>query len=152
MKACRKAQVSLEYGMMYGWALILIATIISVLVFVTDENLDVTRCPNFLNIICKGIGAEDDTLSLVLQNATGQKITLNPLTSFSFDGQTKPVTILYGDKEYTFQDATVWQAEEFTIRAEGQVNTKQISITFVEGRTGLQKTLTSSMKVVTMEN
>ncbi len=75
----QKAQASLEYLLTYGWALILVATIITVLVFVvgprpggvTFVSSDPTK------IMLKAGGGSGDKVSLILQNATGGRITIN---------------------------------------------------------------------------
>ena len=80
------AQASLEYLMTYGWALIMIATVIGVLVFVvgtpseevTFTSSDPTR------LLLKGYGIDDSgNASVILQNVTGGDIKI---TSVGFLG------------------------------------------------------------------
>ena len=142
----KKAQSGLEYLITYGWALIAIATIIGVLVFVASGGINTNTCTTFLALVCKGIGVDGDTLILVLQNATGQSITINPITGICFDGKCGYAVIVYNDERYRFEDVTIAQGEEFKIKAEGMISESEISITYTEEATGLEKTITSGME------
>ena len=93
MQSTKKAQAALEYLLTYGWALIAIATIIGILVFTAGGGVNTASCTTFLNLVCKGIGVDGDTLVLVLQNATGQTITINPFTGICFDEKCGYATI-----------------------------------------------------------
>ncbi len=80
-----RAQAGLEYLMTYGWALILVATIITVLVFVVGKPgpsvaFNVSDPTKFL---LKSAGISGNTAGIVLQNATGGRILLK---SISFSG------------------------------------------------------------------
>ena len=141
VKKPKKAQASLEYLLTYGWALVMIATIIGVLVFISDSDTNTVSCTSFLTMICKGIGTDGDAIILVLQNAASQRIAINPLTSFSFDWVPGSVAILYEGEEYSLQSLSIASGAEFTIRAEGQANAKDICITFIEEGTDLERTL-----------
>jgi hypothetical protein len=83
-----RAQAGLEYLMTYGWAFLLVVTIIGVLIFVVSPS---SASVNFNsdnrqimvrggNVVSTG-GA--DSVSLSLQNATGGAITI---TGISLDG------------------------------------------------------------------
>ena len=79
-----RAQSALEYLMTYGWALIVIAVVIGVLLFVTSGSTGGVTCQSrsqqmilrewSVNTGANGVG-------LVLQNATGGAITLTSATS-----------------------------------------------------------------------
>jgi len=140
-----KAQASLEYLITYGWALVAIATIVGVLIFASGGGINANTCTTFLTLLCKGIAAEGDQLILVLQNAAGQKITINPFTDIGFDGRYGYAIIVYGDQEYRFGNVEIGAGEEFRIEAYGQVLSDEITITYRERATGLTRTVTSSM-------
>ncbi len=72
-----KAQASLEYLMTYGWALIIIATIIGVLIFIITPPASeiVFTSSQSTKILLKGSSIEGTTATLILQNITGGKIT-----------------------------------------------------------------------------
>ena len=81
-----KAQAGLEYLMTYGWALILVATIVTVLVFVVGGEkpggvVFVSSDPT--KIMLKAGGVSGDKVGLVLQNATGGRIIIK---SIAFSG------------------------------------------------------------------
>lgn len=151
-KKPKKAQSSLEYLITYGWALIMIATIIGVLAFATGGGINTNSCTTFLTIICKGIGADGDTLILILQNTTGQKITINPFTDIMFDNHQGYAEILYQDRVYRFEDVTIGAGDEFTIQGKGMVLADTLTITYYEHRTGLTKTLTSNLSTDAPDN
>jgi len=137
-------QAALEYLITYGWALVAIVTIIGVLVL-SGGNVNSNTCTTFLTILCKGIDADGDQLMMVLQNATGQKITINPFTDIAFDGQYGYAKITYQGQEYRFEDVTIGAGDEFTITAEGMVLTNEMEITYREQNTGFTRTITSNM-------
>lgn len=148
-----KAQAALEYGLTYAWALILIAILASVLVFVSSGNLESSSsCTNFMAFICKGVGADGDTLVLILQNASGQKVTINPFLDISFDNQEGYAVVNYLGEDYRFEDVTIDKGDQFTITARGKALAKEISITYIERRTGLKKTVTSKIRTGAPEN
>jgi len=91
-----KAQASLEYLLTYGWALILIATVIGVLVFIASTPADEFRCSvdDPTKFIFKGfeipetpghssgVGYDWWTNSenkMLLQNLTGGKISVTSI-------------------------------------------------------------------------
>ncbi len=144
-KKAQKAQAALEYLITYGWALIVIATVIGVLVFVTTDSVNTSICTTFLSFVCKGIGIDGDTSVIVLQNATGQTISITPFSDICFDGKCGYATIKYGDTTYRFDTVEIPAGLEFTIKIQGIILADEISITYNENQTGLEKTETSSM-------
>lgn len=144
-KKSLKGQAALEYLITYGWALVAIVTIIGVLVLSSGGNINSNTCTTFLTILCKGIDAEGDQLIMVLQNATGQKITINPFTDIAFDGQYGYAKIIYQGQEYRFEDVTIGAGEEFKITAEGRVLASEMELTYFENQTGLTRTISSNM-------
>ncbi len=144
-KKAHKAQAALEYLITYGWALVAIATIVGVLVFVAGGGVNTNTCTTFLTMICKGIGVDGDTLVMVLQNSSGQRISINPFSDICFDNQCGYATIEYNGTTYRFETAQIDTGAQFTILGAGQVLASEIRITYVEQATGLEKTVTSTM-------
>ncbi len=138
-----KAQAGLEYLLTYGWALIAIATIVGALVLLTGTNVDTETCTNFLHLICKGVVTDGSSITLVLQNATGQAITINPASGIAFGEAYGFAVIEYQGTEFRNQSVTIGPGEEFMITATTVGG--EISITYYETQTGLTKTETSSM-------
>ena len=139
-----KAQAALEYLITYGWALIAVATIIGVLVFAASGGVNTNTCTTFLTIICKGIGVDGDTMIMVLQNATGQTISITPFSDICFDGKCGYAAIEYDGTTYRFESVEIPAGTEFKIFGYGQVLAKELSITYTEGKTGLTKTIESN--------
>ena len=133
------AQSALEYLLTYGWALVVIALLIGILIIASSGGVNKDTCSSFLNFICKDIGFEGDTVFIVLQNATGQKITINPFTDISFDGVTGYAIISYHGQDYRFGDITIGQGETFIIRAPGQVFARILGLTYTAENSGLVK-------------
>lgn len=77
-----KAQAGLEYLLTYGWALILVATIIVVLVFVVGGKPGgvVFNVSDPTKFLLKASNVSDGKANIVLQNATGGRITINNIT------------------------------------------------------------------------
>jgi len=79
----KKAQAGLEYLMTYGWALVLIAAVVGVLVLIVGNP---SQAPVFTSsnstkfLITGGTIDSSNLVTVVLKNATGGKITV---TSFS---------------------------------------------------------------------
>lgn len=77
-----KAQAGLEYLMTYGWALVLTATIIGVLIFVvsnpSDDVVFVSSDPT--KLLMKASAVVGNALELKLQNITGGPITVTKVT------------------------------------------------------------------------
>ncbi len=73
------AQMALEYLMTYGWALIVIATVIAALVFVVSGPAARGSCrSNSTKLIVRGSTFDygDDNIEFVLQNVSGTTLTL----------------------------------------------------------------------------
>jgi len=73
-----KAQSALEYLMTYGWALIVIAIVIGVLIFVTGSATGGVTCQSqsqALQLTEWSISSGTDGVGLTLRNATGGTIT-----------------------------------------------------------------------------
>ena len=75
----QKAQSALEYLMTYGWALVLIAAVIGVLVFIVSSPAsEVTfSSSDPMKILMKGGAVEGTTTRVKLINATGGEIEIN---------------------------------------------------------------------------
>ncbi len=144
-KGGQKAQAALEYLITYGWALIVIATVIGVLVFAASGGVNTNTCTTFLTIVCKGIGVDGDTLIMVLQNATGQTISITPFSDICFDDRCGYAAIEYGGTTYRFESVEIPAGAEFRILGYGQVLAGEVSITYVEEETGLTKTVESTV-------
>ncbi len=78
----KKAQASLEYLMTYGWALILIATVIAVLIFVVMAPTDMVifSSSDPTKIMIKGYSNIGTGVEIKLQNITGGKIEVTKIT------------------------------------------------------------------------
>jgi len=71
----QKAQSALEYLMTYGWALIVIAIVIGVLIFVTSSATGGVTCQSQSSgIIVSEQSVTQSTVGLTLRNATGGDI------------------------------------------------------------------------------
>ena len=95
-----KAQAGLEYLMTYGWALILVVTVIGVLVFIVSTPVDdvVFRSSDPTKLMLKGASVLAGAAQIKLQNITGGKITITALTSDNYlglkiNGQDPPLEI-----------------------------------------------------------
>jgi len=151
-KKIDKAQSGLEYMMTYGWALIAVATIVGFLIFASGGGVNQNTCTSFLTLVCKGVGADGDTLILVLQNSTGQKITINPLMDIAFDSEEGYAKIIYEGRTYWFDDVEIGAGTEFKIEGAGMANAEEISITYTEKSTGLKRTVTSSISTDALDD
>lgn len=88
-----KAQVSMEYLMTYGWVLVLIATVVSVLVFivsspvpgVTFSSSDPTK------ILVSSVGLDGTNAVGILKNITGGRINITLI--FATPGGFLPCTV-----------------------------------------------------------
>ena len=130
----QKAQAGLEYLLSYGWALILIATIIGVVIFVvTSPNQDlIFRSSDPTKILLKGAAALGEIVQIKLQNITGGKIRITALTSSDYtnmtlNGQTLTTPIEIGP------------GGEITIEATGTTGTITINYT---DQAGIPRTAT----------
>ena len=74
----KKAQAALEYLMTYGWALIMIATVIGVLVFIVGSPASeiVFNSSDPTKFVVKGSSIEGAEMTVILQNTTGGEITI----------------------------------------------------------------------------
>ena len=71
----RKGQSALEYLMTYGWALIVIAIVIGVLIFVTSGATGGVTCQSqSTGLIVTEWAVTQDSVGLTLRNATGGNI------------------------------------------------------------------------------
>ncbi len=80
----QKAQASLEYLMTYGWALVIIASVVGVLVFVINPTSATASFSSSdpSKIMLKGSSITENTAGLVLQNITGGAIKVNSVHFF----------------------------------------------------------------------
>jgi len=85
----QKAQAGLEYLMTYGWALVIIASVVGVLVFVINPTSTTASFSSSdpSKIMLKGSSITENTAGLILQNITGGTISVN---SISFLGDLMP--------------------------------------------------------------
>ncbi len=84
-----RGQSALEYLMTYGWALIVIAIVIGVLIFVTSSATGGVTCQGTTNIGVVEQTVTQDSVGLTLRNATGGDINAQYVyatTPFSIDG------------------------------------------------------------------
>ncbi len=103
-----KAQASLEYLMTYGWALILIASVVSVFVFVvgTPSETTIFHSSDPAKILFKGSTISGNDIDIVMQNITGGKILINAIT-FSGD---------FGDSpKFKFNNQVLDEASDFPV-------------------------------------
>jgi len=73
----KRAQAGLEYLLTYGWALVLIATAVSILVFLlgsTSTTVFSSDSPD--KMLLRGGAMEGSTAVAVVQNVTGGGITV----------------------------------------------------------------------------
>ena len=140
-----KAQAALEYVITYGWALVAIATTIGIAVFLVGGNINTNTCTTFTALLCKGVQADGDQLMLVLQNATGQKITISPFTNIAFGTEYGYGKILFQGEEHILGEVTIGQGEEFIIIGQGVVLEDEITITYYEEQTGITRTVSSTI-------
>ena len=84
-----KAQAGLEYLMTYGWALVLVATVVGSLVLLfgntADEGFKVSDPTSFL---LKGSTVIGDQMTVKLQNTTGGEIRITDLLTSGYTGCT----------------------------------------------------------------
>jgi len=80
----QKAQAGLEYLMTYGWALVIIASVVGVLVFIINPTSTTASFSSSdpTKIMLKGSSITENTASLVLQNITGGAIKINSVHFF----------------------------------------------------------------------
>jgi len=83
----KRAQSSLEYLITYGWALILVTTVIGVLIFIMSTGMEQERFSSSdpTKIMIKGAAVNDGTATIKMQNITGGKIEINDLSSQGYE-------------------------------------------------------------------
>jgi len=98
-----KAQSSLEYLMTYGWALILIATVIAVLVYIVGSpSSDITfSSSDPAKILIKAGAVSGSSAEIKLQNITGGGIEITGILNEGYSGCTvngslAPLTVAAG--------------------------------------------------------
>ncbi len=81
----QKAQAGLEYLVTYGWAIVLIVTVIGTLVLIINQPLEEIKFtssdPTKLTI--KGSNVENGVVTIKLQNITGGTIEIQDITTLS---------------------------------------------------------------------
>ena len=90
-----RAQATLEYLMTYGWALIMIATVVAVLVFVVGSpaSMVVFSSSDPAKILLRASSVSETTAEIRLQNATGGKISITSITPTNYSNCTINNTI-----------------------------------------------------------
>jgi hypothetical protein len=76
MRNARKGQAALEFMLTYGWALLLLTTLIAGLVYIMPHprSLAANKCIFNSAIPCLGAQLMDQNLTVVLRNGLGQSI------------------------------------------------------------------------------
>lgn len=98
----------------------MITTIVSILVFVTSGTINEESCTTFMEFACKEIYPDSEGwLVLVLQNATGQRITINPFTGIALDGKTGYATIVKDGARYEYEPVEIGPMDVFAIEGFG---------------------------------
>ncbi len=80
----KRGQSALEYLMTYGWALIVIAIVIGVLIYVTSTSTGGIVCQSqSTQIVLKewSVATGTDNVGVTIQNATGGAITISSVAS-----------------------------------------------------------------------
>jgi hypothetical protein len=109
----RKAQSALEYLMTYGWALIVIAIVIGVLIFVTSGATGGVTCQSqSTSIQVTEQAVTQNTVGLTLRNATGGTIAINSATGSNGFGNGTPV---YGGIDLNTTSNVVSRNGSFTV-------------------------------------
>ena len=83
----KKAQSSLEYLMTYGWAIILIATLIGAITLILNnpDETDKFNSSDPRSFIVKGTRIADGQVQIKLQNLTGGEINIGSLSASGYD-------------------------------------------------------------------
>ena len=96
----KRGQSALEYLMTYGWALIVIAIVIGVLIYVTGSTTGGVTCQSTsTGIILREwvVATGADNVGITIQNATGSAITINSFASGGdFAADTNALTLDIG--------------------------------------------------------
>ena len=132
----KKAQAGLEYLMTYGWALILVVTVIGVLIFIVSTPVsDVSfRSSDPTKLMLKGATALADAVQIKLQNITGGKITITALTSDDYGGLT-----INGETLSELNPVEIGAGGELVLEGNGNVGTITIGY---RDFAGIQRTVT----------
>lgn len=143
-KTAEMSQAGLEYLMTYGWALLLIVTVVGILFSVVGAPSGYA-CSGLAVLICKAANQNGEDLYLTIQNSRPYDITINPFSGISFDGKIGYAVIIYGGTEYRFDDVTIKKGDSFQLKGKGQILAKGAQITYTESTTGYTKTATISI-------
>ena len=132
----KKAQAGLEYLMTYGWALILVVTVIGVLVFiVSTPTQDIMfRSSDPTKLLLKSAASLADAVQVKLQNITGGKITVTALTSDDYASLT-----INGEIPSELNPVEVGTGGELFLEGTGSTGT--ITITYLD-YAGIRRTVT----------
>ena len=79
----RKGQSALEYLMTYGWALIVIAIVIGVLVFIMSTTTSASTCTSDntqITYVDHIVNTSDSNATLILTNAAGKTINVTAVS------------------------------------------------------------------------
>ncbi len=134
----RKGQSALEYLMTYGWALIVIAIVIGVLVFIMSTTTSGSNCTSDNTQIIYVDHAVDSSgaLDLRVQNGAGQSVIISDLNvggdwTGSTSEPTLPKTVTTGN-EVTIKSTDVGITSGGTYRGTVDITYKRGSSTGVE--------------------
>ena len=140
------AQMALEYLVTYGWALIVIATVIGALVFVASEPASTGVCKSSSSqLVVRDWVFEpwDDGVEFVLQNASGLEIGLESDCISETDG-----VDIHEDRGFvtTCSPTTVRKSDTFVVRnldsdASGSFKGAMAALEYTDGF-GLPRTVT----------
>jgi hypothetical protein len=84
-----KAQSSVEYLMVFGWAFtVIIIVIIALVVMVNPSQTDTEKCSNLKTILLTNFAATDDNFTAIIVNSTGKNISNMQLTLTGNIGET----------------------------------------------------------------
>ena len=110
----KKGQSALEYLMTYGWALIVIAIVVGLLVFILSTTTGGSVCQSTnTQFIIKESAVSSGNADIVVQNATGRQIGFNSATG---DGDFSGVTFTIEDTAGTsIVDATLSRGKQFVL-------------------------------------
>src|SRR3989338_7353948 len=105
-----RGQAALEYLMTYGWALIVIAIVVGVLVFIVATPTNTLQCtssaPGKMNVVSNNLAttgtAGTSMGSVVITNVSGGQATLVDMNGTGFFAD-KPVTTYIGNWQYHAQ-------------------------------------------------
>jgi len=96
----KKAQAGMEYLMTYGWALVLVTTIVGVLVLLVGGPLEdpVFSSSDPTKLMIKGAAVNNQVATIKLQNITGGEIVVQSVTGGDgyYDCEYVPTTVIAG--------------------------------------------------------